>query len=108
MSEQHKKIEVYQSRRFEKALKKVSDSQLNIIEDEIERIIDDPELGELKKGDLAHLRGHKFKLAAQTVLLAYSWLDEKIEIYLLHIATHENFYNAMKKSRKRNLSIIKK
>ena len=107
MSEEQIEIDVYQSRRFEKALSKLPKSQLKIVEDEIDKIIDDPEIGELKKGDLSHLRVHKFKMDNEQVLLGYSWVEDKIEIYLLYLGSHENFYKKMKEQRKIDLKLIK-
>ena len=72
MSEEQNEISVYESRRFEKALKKLSEVELRSVEDEIDRIIADPEIGEQKKGDLSHLWVHKFKLNSKQVLLGYS------------------------------------
>lgn len=106
MSEEQKEPEVYEARRFSKALSKLPEAQLKTVEDEIDRIIADPELGELKKGDLAHLRVHKFKLNNQQALLGYSWLEEKIEIYLLQLGVHENFYQKMKSQRKGDLKLL--
>ncbi|SQD77839.1 type II toxin-antitoxin system RelE/ParE family toxin [Moritella yayanosii] len=107
MLEEQSEIDVYESRRFEKALAKLSEPQLKIVEDEIEKIIDDPELGEQKKGDLSHLRVHKFKMGNQLVLLGYSWLEDKIEIYLLQFGSHENFYKKISGQRKVDLKLIK-
>jgi mRNA-degrading endonuclease RelE of RelBE toxin-antitoxin system len=99
-------INVYESRRFEKALSKLPEAQLKVVEDEIDKIVDDPEIGESKKGDLSHLRVHKFKMDNQQVLLAYSWVEDRIEIYLLHLGAHENFYQKMKGQRKVDLKLI--
>lgn len=107
MSEPQKEIDVYQSARFEKAMKKLPESDVKIIEDEIDQIIDNPLIGEQKKGDLAYLRVHKFRLNGLTVLLGYSWIANKVELYLLHIGSHENFYDAQKKQRKTDLKLIK-
>ncbi|MCJ8348285.1 type II toxin-antitoxin system RelE/ParE family toxin [Moritella sp.] len=107
MLEEQKEMDVYESRRFEKALGKLSESQLKIVEDEIENILDNPELGELKKGDLSHIRVHKFKMDTQQVLLGYSWVEDKIEIYLLHLGPHENFYKKASAQRKVDLRLIK-
>lgn len=60
-----------------------------------------------KKSDLAHLRVHKFRLNDLTVLLGYSWVANKLELYLLHIGSHENFYEAQKKQRKHDVKLIK-
>ncbi|WP_193014960.1 type II toxin-antitoxin system RelE/ParE family toxin [Proteus sp. FME41] len=107
MSEPQKEIDVYQSARFEKAMKKLPESNVKIIEDEIDQIIDNPLIGEQKKGDLAYLRVHKFRLNELTVLLGYSWIANNVELYLLHIGSHENFYDAQKKQRKTDLKLIK-
>ena len=107
MSEEQNEIDIYETRRFEKALKKLPEAQLKIVEDEIDKIIEDPEIGEVKKGDLSYLRVHKFKMNNQQVLLGYSWVEDKVEIYLLHIGSHENFYQKMKGQRKVDLKLIK-
>ncbi|RAX00721.1 MULTISPECIES: type II toxin-antitoxin system RelE/ParE family toxin [unclassified Photorhabdus] len=108
MSEGQKdlKIEVYETRRFSKALSKLSEDLLTIVEDEIDRIIDNPEIGEQKKGDLSFLRVHKFKLNNQLTLLGYCWVEEKIELYLLNFGSHENFYQEQKRHRKADLKLI--
>lgn len=106
MSEPQKEIEVFQSRLFEKQLKKLSVDELTQVEDQIDLIIEDPEIGERKKGDLAYLRVHKFKMNNQLVLLGYSWKDAELELYLLSVGPHENFYDDMKKRRKADLKFI--
>ncbi len=73
---------------------------MKIIEDEIDQIIDNPLIGERKKDNLAYLRVHKFRLNELTVLLGYSWVANKVELYLLHIEAHENFYDASEKTAK--------
>ncbi|ANG91277.1 type II toxin-antitoxin system RelE/ParE family toxin [Enterobacteriaceae bacterium 155047] len=99
-------IEVFQTRRFEKAMDKLSNDMLKTVEDEIDKIILDPLKGELKKGDLSYLRVHKFHIHKQLVLLGYSWKEQKLELYLLSLATHENFYKEMKQARKTDLLFI--
>lgn len=104
--QQGQEIDVYQSRRFEKSLSKLPEAQLKIVEDEIDRVINDPLMGEMKKGDLNFLRVHKFQLNNQQVLLGYSWVEDKLELYLLSIGPHENFYTDQKKYRKADLKLI--
>ncbi|EPH9686472.1 type II toxin-antitoxin system RelE/ParE family toxin [Klebsiella michiganensis] len=104
--QQGQEIDVYQSRRFEKSLSKLPEAQLKIVEDEIDRVINDPLMGEMKKGDLNFLRVHKFQLNNQQVLLGYSWVEDKLELYLLSIGPHENFYTDQKKHRKADLKLI--
>lgn len=106
MSDEQKKISIYESRRFAKSLNKLPKTQLKIIEDEIDRIIESPDIGSLKKGDLSHLRVHKFKLENQLALLGYTWLEGKLEIYLLQLGPHENFYQKMKSQRKPDAKLL--
>ena len=106
MSEPQNEIDVFQSNLFEKQLKKLSTSELAQVEDEIDIIIGNPEIGERKKGDLTYLRVHKFKMNNQLVLLGYSWKDAELELYLLSVGPHENFYDALKERRKADLKLI--
>ncbi|OBU07083.1 type II toxin-antitoxin system RelE/ParE family toxin [Morganella psychrotolerans] len=106
MSAEQNEIDVYQSAKFEKTCKKLPEKDLKVVEDEIDKIIDNPLIGELKKGDLAYLHVHKFRLNELTVLLGYSWISSKLELYLLNIGSHENFYEKQKKSSKADLKLI--
>lgn len=107
MSAEHHAIDVYESTIFSKQLAKLSEEQLKIVEDEIDKIIDAPELGERKVGDLDYLWVHKFKIEGLLVLLGYSWVEGKLELYLLNIGPHENFYQQIKKRRKADIQLIK-
>lgn len=100
------RIDIYESSRFSKALERLSEQQLMVVEDQIELIITTPEMGELKKGDLSYLRVHKFQLNNQLALLGYSWIEQKIELYLLSLSSHENFYQEQKRLRKADLKLI--
>lgn len=99
-------IDVYLSRRFEKKLGSLNQQERDIVDEQIELIIDTPELGEQKKGDLAYLRVHKFRMSNQQYLLGYSWVEQKLELYMLSLGSHENFYDDQKKHRKADLKII--
>ena len=57
-------------------------------------IKNNPSIGEIKKGDLAGFRVHKFKFHHQQYLLAYEIQGNDIVIYM--IGTHENFYRDLK------------
>ncbi|MDA5535073.1 type II toxin-antitoxin system RelE/ParE family toxin [Yersinia mollaretii] len=100
------KIDIYESSRFAKALSRLSEQQLIAVEDQIELIITQPEIGELKRGDLSYLRVHKFQLNNQLILLGYSWVEQKIELNLLSLSSHENFYQEQKRLRKVDLKLI--
>jgi mRNA-degrading endonuclease RelE of RelBE toxin-antitoxin system len=104
--QQEKEVDVYQSRRFEKARDKLPEAWQEIVEDEIDAIIANPEIGELKKGDLSFLRVHKFQLNNRLTLLGYNWVEEKLVLTLLSIGPHENFYQDQKTHRKADLKLI--
>lgn len=106
MPEKQNEISVYGSNRFEKALSKLPETQLKIVKNLIDKIIEKPETGEVKKGDLSYLRVHKFRMDNQQVLLGYFWIEDKLEIYLLHIGPHENCYQKVKGKRKVDLKVI--
>ncbi|WP_129543811.1 type II toxin-antitoxin system RelE/ParE family toxin [Serratia sp. 1D1416] len=101
-----KEVDVYQSRRFEKALDKLPEKLQEIVEDEIDTIIANPEIGEQKKGDLSFLRVHKFQMNNRLTLLGYTWIEDKLELYLLCVGPHENFYQDQKTHRKADLKLI--
>lgn len=88
---------------FSKFIKKQSKPFQAVIEDEVLFICDNPETGELKKGDLSGVRVHKFKFHRQEYLIAYRYSPENdavIQILLIdfyQIGTHENFYADLKK-----------
>lgn len=62
----------------------------------VKLIIEKPELGEKKKGDLAYLRVYKFKMVNQEVLLGYSYQEDELILELLALGSHENFYRDIK------------
>lgn len=107
MPAEQNEIDVYESNTFSKQIANLSEKQLQVVEDEIDKIIDNPEIGERKVGDLSYLWVHKFKLEGQLVLLGYSWVENKLELYLLNVGPHENFYQEVKKRRKADIQLIK-
>ncbi|GAB4409609.1 MAG: hypothetical protein OHK0032_05220 [Thermodesulfovibrionales bacterium] len=79
---------------FKKFVKKQPRPFQLIVEDEVEKVVSNPCLGEAKKGDLSGLRVHKFKFQKQEYLVAYSAESRSIIFYM--IETHENFYRNLK------------
>jgi hypothetical protein len=80
---------------FKKFVKKQTRPFQLVIEDEAEKILKGPEIGEAKKGDLAGFRVHKFVFKKQKYLIAYKVQDNDIIFYM--IDTHENFYRELKR-----------
>lgn len=83
--------------KFRGQFKKFYPKEQEAVRQEIKKILADPLIGESKKGPLAGVRVHKFKIHHQLYLLAYE-ADAKAKIvYLYALATHENFYGALER-----------
>ncbi len=87
-------MRIYQSKSFEKKVKKMSKPEKDSLDREIRNIANDPSVGEEKKGDLRGVFIHKFKLKTIKYLLAYRKVGEDLE--LLMIGPHENYYRVLK------------
>lgn len=87
-------MRIYQSRSFEKKVKKMSKPEKDSLDREIRSITDDPSVGEEKKGDLRGVFVHKFKLKTTQYLLAYRKVGEDLELPM--IGPHENYYRDFK------------
>ena len=86
-------MEILQTSRFKKAYKKLHPNQLADVNNAIERVIENPEIGEQKKGSLSWLRVYKFKVLGRLSLLGYSVeKNGKIVLTLVTFGPHENFY----------------
>jgi hypothetical protein len=64
-------------------------------EDEVERIAEDPLIGESKLGDFQRIQVHKFKFQRQSFLIAYRLAGPDFTFYSM--GTHENFYRDLKR-----------
>ena len=88
-------MKIFQSRSFERKVKKFSQAQKSQLDKQIKRILEDPAIGTEKKGDLRGIYIHKFKLKKIQYLLAYRLVDENLE--LIMIGPHQNYYRDLKK-----------
>ncbi|MDO8954095.1 MAG: type II toxin-antitoxin system RelE/ParE family toxin [Gammaproteobacteria bacterium] len=84
---------------FKRTAKKLHRNQITALEKAIQEIQENPELGELKVGDLAGIRVYKFRMLDQLILLAYSYIDDET-LTLIDFTSHENFYSNIKKQLK--------
>jgi mRNA-degrading endonuclease RelE of RelBE toxin-antitoxin system len=87
-------MKIYQSRSFEKKVKKMSKAEKDSLDQEIKRIVEVPAIGEEKKGDLRGVFVHKFKLKTTQYLLAYRRVGGDLELVM--IGPHENYYRDLK------------
>jgi len=89
-------IQVLQAAVFRRAYKRLHPNQKADVDIAVQAIVDDPTLGEAKKGDLAGVLVYKCKCSGQLTLLAYEY-DPATRLLLL-LGSHENFYRELKRS----------
>lgn len=77
------------AKKFPSKLKAELDAQVKILSK-------NPEIGSLKRGDLAGIRVHKFGFFGRLYLLAYEVSDVDEIIYIHALGGHENFYKDLK------------
>ncbi len=87
--------QVLQTPLFKRQKKKLHKWQISKLDEEVRRIIANPKIGQLKKGELAGIYVHKFKLKKDLLLLAYSFDPNSRTLIML--GSHENFYRELKK-----------
>ena len=87
-------MKIYQSRSFEKKVKKMSKPEKEVLDREIKKIAENPSIGEEKKGDMRGVFVHKFKLKTTQYLLAYRKVGDDLELVM--IGPHENYYRDLK------------
>ena len=87
-------MKIYQSRLFEKRIQKFNKADKLKLDDEIKQIIQNPSIGNEKKGDLRGIFVHKFNLLNQLYLLAYRFSSDSLE--LIMIGPHQNYYRDLK------------
>jgi mRNA-degrading endonuclease RelE of RelBE toxin-antitoxin system len=87
-------MKIFQSRSFERKVKKFSKQEKEILDDEVKNIAENPTIGAEKKGDLRGVFIHKFKIKTIQHLLSYRVVDDNLE--LIMIGPNENYYRDLK------------
>lgn len=92
---------------FGKFVKKAHKPLQLAIEDAVDEVCDNPEIGEAKVGDLAGIRVYKFKFNRQEFLIAYrrpttAAQRQGVDVELLmidfyQVGSHENFYDELRR-----------
>ena len=86
---------VLQTRTFANSKKKLHKNQIKELDNAIRKILENPESGEQKKGDLQGVYVYKCKITKQLFLIAYQF--DEATLTLLMVGLHENFYRELKK-----------
>jgi mRNA-degrading endonuclease RelE of RelBE toxin-antitoxin system len=85
---------------FARVAKKLHARDKGELDQAVKEVANDPFLGEEKRGDLAGVFVHTFKINNQDTLLAYELNPNKQspeEVVLLGVGPHENFYTQLKR-----------
>lgn len=90
--------EMRQTRRFARSCKKLQDYIVTEVDAAVAMIVQNPDGGEKKKGDLAQLWVHTFCCMGQLYLLGYTHQDDVRLVYFQAVGPHENFCRDMKRS----------
>ncbi len=81
---------------FDKATKKLHAREIKTLDDAVREIMTDENIGVAKKGDLAGVFVHKFKINKQEILLSYTIINAD-ELLLLALGSHENYCRDLKR-----------
>lgn len=89
-------IRIKQTQLFERKIKKLSKQDKKALDDAVRHVAQNPEVGQVKSGDLSEVRVYKFRFTNQQSLLAYTYIEEELVLTLLGVGSHENFYRDLK------------
>jgi mRNA-degrading endonuclease RelE of RelBE toxin-antitoxin system len=87
-------MKIIQSPLFARTIKKFNKNEKKILDTEIRSIVDNPLIGQQKKGDLKNIFVYKFKIEDRQFLLSYRHSKDLLE--LITIGSHENYYRELK------------
>ena len=88
-------MKIYQSRLFEKKVKKVTKAEKEALDREVRNIAENINIDEEeKKGNLKGVFVRKFKIKTNLYLLAYRKCSADLELVM--IGSHENYYRDLK------------
>jgi len=87
-------MKILQSRSFANRTKRFTKKQKAILDREIKKILDNPAIGQQKKGDLRGVYVHKFNIEKIQYLLSYRFNKDNLELIML--GPHENYYRELK------------
>ncbi|MDM8536655.1 type II toxin-antitoxin system RelE/ParE family toxin [Desulfobacterales bacterium HSG17] len=91
----NKRTQIIQSNLFAKQKKKLHKQQIKDLDNAVRTVVDNPEIGNMKTGDLSGVRVYKFRSMKSLILMAYELVDYDT-LCLYAVGSHENFYQKLK------------
>ena len=92
-------MKVIQSGIFARTIKKLHKNEKKAVDEAVKTIMESPDIGDLKVGDLSGVSVFKFKVSDKQFLLGYWYDDELLVLTLLALGSHENFYRDLKRQK---------
>lgn len=90
-------MRVQQSGVFKRRVRKLHPDEKKALDKAVKLIMEDPDIGEMKTGDLAGIQVYKYKHNTQLSLLAYRFVEEEALLILIALGSYENFYRDLKR-----------
>ena len=87
-------MKIIQSPLFARTVKKFHKQDKQILDNQIRHILENPAIGQEKKGDLKNIFVHRFKISDKHYLLSYRFNNEQLE--LITVGPYENYYRDLK------------
>ncbi len=84
-------MRIIQSRTFEKRVGRFRKQEKKVLDKQVRKIVENPAIGQEKRGELRGVFVHKFKIHATQQLLSYRMADAET-LELIMIGPHENYY----------------
>ncbi len=89
-------MKVLQSRSFARSIRKFRKQAKNILDQQVRTIVNNPSIGQEKRGELKGVFVYKFKIHTTQYLLSYRLRDSET-LELIMIGPHENYYRDLEK-----------
>jgi mRNA-degrading endonuclease YafQ of YafQ-DinJ toxin-antitoxin module len=91
-----KALKLHSAPVFDRTVKKLQKNEKLDLDRAIKELMDNPLLGEQKKGDLSAARVYKFRMIDRQALLAYLFDEIEPSLTFIAIGSHEDFYRDLK------------
>jgi mRNA interferase RelE/StbE len=89
-------MKVLQSLSFSKVVRRFSERDKRILDQQVRAVMENPGIGREKRGELRGVFVHKFKIHTVQYLLAYRLKSSDL-LELIMIGPHENYYRDLEK-----------
>ena len=93
-------MKIIQTGVFSRTVRKLHKKEKAALDKAVRAIVEAPNIGDSKIGDLAGVNVYKYKDSDKQYLLAYRYDGESKTLTLLALGSHENFYRDLKRQTK--------